>query len=321
MDLIWTDKDGVDVGVILHYNLDNEISIEGKNCSFVLELPIDTDILNNCGFIYLDDTEYGGIIDSQTIDTAKKVMSLSGRTWRGILYSKIVEPSENESHYIVTGDVNAVLAEIIAKLSLTDLFEADPEPFGVDVFYQFDRYTDGYTGIVKMLASLDLKLMLRWTGGKVRIYAEEIERFDDTNAITSDLFDFQITSARNSVNHMIGLGSGELEERMIVHKYIQADGTIGDVQHYFGVKEYVAVYELSNASSIEELEKGTIEALEEESLENQIQINSYNLECDLGDKFTAHDIYTGISVEQYVTNKIVVISDSIAKISYKVGAL
>ncbi len=315
MDLIWTDKNGIDIGVVLHYNLDNEISIEGKNCSFVLELPIDTDILNNCGFIYIDDTEYGGIIDSQTIDTAKKIMRLSGRTWRGILCSKIMAPSE------VTGDVNVVLADIIARLSLTDFFEVDPEPFGADVVYQFDGYIDGYTGIINMLASLDLKLMLRWNGGKIRIYAEEIERFDDTTAITSDLFDFQITSAINSVNHMIGIGLDELEAQMIVHKYIQADGTIGDVQHYFGVKEYVAVYDKGNVKSIEELEEGTIEALAEESLDNQVQINSYNLECDLGDQFTAHDIYTGISVEQYVTNKIVVISDSIAKISYKVGAL
>lgn len=321
MDLIYADKDGIDVGVVLHYNLDNEISIEGEECSFVLDMPIDEDVLYNCRFIYIDDTEYGGIIDLQTIDTAKKTMKLSGRTWRGILYSKIVEPADGQSHYIVTGDVNAVLSELIEKIGLAELFVVDTEPLGIDIFYQFDRYVDAYSGINKMLSQVGMKPMLRWVNGKVRLYVEEIQYFDDTNAITSDLFDFQITTAKNSVNHMIGLGSGELEERMIVHKYIQADGTIGDVQHYFGVDEYVAVYDKGNAKTIEDLEIGTIEALEKTAQEDQIKVNSYDLECDLGDKFTAHDIYTGIVVEQYVTNKIVVISDNIAKISYKVGAL
>jgi hypothetical protein len=172
-----------------------------------------------------------------------------------------------------------------------------------------------------MLSQNGLKPMLRWVNGKVKLYAEAIQYFDDTNAITSDLFDFQITTARNAINHMIGIGLGEFEERIVVHKYIQEDGTIGDVQHYFGVNEYVAVYDKGNVKTIEDLEIGTIEALEKEAQEDQIKINSYDLECDLGDKFTAHDIYTGIVVEQYVTNKIVVISDNTAKISYKVGAL
>jgi hypothetical protein len=68
MDLIYTDRDGVDIGVVLNYNLDNEISIVGEECLFVLDMPIDEDVLNNCGFIYVDGTEYGGIIDLHTIE-------------------------------------------------------------------------------------------------------------------------------------------------------------------------------------------------------------------------------------------------------------
>lgn len=321
MDLIYANPQGEDISVIQKYNLDYESSIDVNECAFVLDMPIDEEVLQNAGFIYVEGTEIGGIIDSQKVNTASKTMNLTGRTWRGILGSKIIEPEAGESHYIINQEINRAIETVLQKIDLDSFYTASAEDTGVIVYYQFDRYTDAYTGLSKMLASVGYKMILQWQQGSINIHAEPIVEYTEQEAITSDLFDFEITSTRNSINHMIGLGQGELEERMVIHKYIQEDGTVGDTQYYYGAHEYAAIYDKGNAKDFEDLELGTIQALEELAQQNQISIDAYDLNCDLGDKFTAHDVYTGIVVEQYVTDKIVTIKNNVVNISYKVGAL
>lgn len=317
MDLIYANPQGEDISVIQKFNLDHESSIDVEECTFVLDMPMDEEVLKNAGFIYVEGTEIGGIIDSQKVNTASKTMNLTGRTWRGILGSKIIEPEAGESHYTINQEINRAIATILYKIDLDSFYTASAEDTGVTVNYQFDRYTDAYTGLNKMLASVGYKMILQWQQDHIKIHAEPIVDLE----ATSDLFDFEITATRNAVNHMIGLGQGELEERMVIHKYIQEDGTIGNIQYYYGADEYTAIYDKGNAKDFEDLELGTIQALEELAQQNQISINAYDLNCDLGDKFTAHDVYTGIVVEQYVTDKIITIKNNVVNISYKVGAL
>lgn len=321
MDLIYTDHMGEDIGVIKNYNLDNESSILVDDCTYVLEMTVDNDVFVNAGYIYVDGTEYGGIIDYQTVDTARNIMKLSGRTWRGLIGSKIIEPPLGSSHFIVNNELNRAIAEVINRIGLQGIYSVSAEDTGVNINYQFDRYIDAYTGLINMLKSANYKLMLEWYQGTIKLHAEPITEYTQQEAITSDLFDFEVTFARHSVNHMIGLGQGELEDRQVIHKYIQEDGTIGDTQYYFGTDEYTAIYDKANAKDFEDLELGTIQALEDMAQQDQIKINSYNLNCDIGDMFTAEDILTGIEVKQFVSNKIVIIKDNTVNISYKVGAL
>lgn len=320
MDLIYTDSNRQDINVLNKYSLDVEIATETDKCTFEIDTIIDMELINNAEFWYIEGTEYGGIIDSKKITTSKKTAALGGRSWRGILGSKIIEPDNGQAYYTVTGELNQCISTVLSRIGLTSLFRALNTSTNKTITYQFDRYTDAYKGLLKMLGSVGYKMQLRWENKKVTISAIPIVDYSNERELTSDLFDFVITKKQNFVNHMIGLGSGELTERMVVHKYLQEDGTVGDTQFYFGDEEVASIYDYSNVESLDELTTKTAEELEKKiASSDTLKITANNLEADVMDIFEANDIYTGISIKEYITNKIVQLEDGQTKISYKVG--
>lgn len=320
MDLIYTDKDKYDLGVLEKYSLDTEDGVITEDCTFEIQTVLDINIVNNAKYWYIENTSYGGIIDEVKVTTAKKTIALKGRTWRGLLGSKIIEPAQGQAYYTISGELNECIATVIQKVGLQDFIHVSDEDTGININYQFNRYTDAYMGLLKMLNQAGYKMDFRWSSGYVIISAIPIIDYSNERELTSDLFDFVIEKNSNPVNHMIGLGSGELADRMVVHKYLQSDGTVGDAQYYTGIEERTATYDYSSVESLEELEKGTIEQLEELVAEaDTLKLTANNLEADLMDMFTAHDIYTDISIKEYITNKIVKIDKGKTKISYKVG--
>ena len=88
MDLIYTDKDMVDVGVLVDYTLD--IAYGSDENDFELQLYTADKLLPNGTFIYIEDTEYAGIIDSVDIDTSSELVTYKGRCLSGILNSHII---------------------------------------------------------------------------------------------------------------------------------------------------------------------------------------------------------------------------------------
>ena len=122
------------------------------------------------------------------------------------------------------------------------------------------------------------------------------------------------------MNHLLCLGSGELEERLVLHLYADANGNISESQTLFGLNEYTKTYEYPS-ESLEELAKaGT------EELKRLLESVSLNVDCDestdifdVGDTITASDIVTGIDVQSTIIKKIVSIKDGLTEIQYKVG--
>lgn len=322
MDLIFTNDNLQDVGVVMGGLFDYEASTDKDKCVFELNTTIADNVLALGDYVYISGTEYGGRVDMQKVDTAKGVITSSGRTWRGILGSKILEPPTGQAYYTVTGDLNANLADIIEKIDLDGMFAVD-DTVTTTKTYTFSRYIDAYRGIMSMLSDNGYKLRLIWRDDLHKVMLSAVPIVDYTNAseISSDLFDFIIQKSIAPVNHMIGLGSGELTSRQIVHKYLQQDGTIGDTQYYFDDDEIVAIYNYPNVESLADLERQTTDALKEAiSGTESVEVDSNTeLNADLGDKFTAHDITTGLSITQYVIDKIVNIENDTARISYDVG--
>ena len=69
-------------------------------------------------------------------------------------------------YLILSGDANQVLAELIQRMNLGDLFVAPDAPSGLTVRnYKMNRYIDGYKGIVKMLQSVNGKLNITFRQG------------------------------------------------------------------------------------------------------------------------------------------------------------
>ena len=90
MDLIYTDATREEVGVLPNPELDLAFGEDENDFALTLKLSHDR-LEKNCTF-YADGTEIGGIVDGMEVDTAEKTITYTGRSWHGILASKVVEP-------------------------------------------------------------------------------------------------------------------------------------------------------------------------------------------------------------------------------------
>lgn len=318
MDLIYADKDRNDLGVLINSEVDFEISNKADECTFEIKVPMENNPIQKGYLVYIEGTEFGGIVDQMTINTAKKETKLNGRTFRGVLGSKILIPDED--YYILNGNLATALNQALIDTEMNSFYEvvANPDAPSVTNFKAY-RYGDLYSTLMRVLFSTNHKAFISYSPArkKVLIELKPIGEYTNKTAITSDFFDFELTSS-TPVNHIIGLGAGQLSERYVVHRYLQVDGSIGTIRYYTGLEEIVATYEDANLSN-EELEQKITEKLKELSQGGTFKITSNDLNADLGDMFTAEDLYTEISVTQYVTNKIVTINDRDTKKQYKVG--
>lgn len=330
-----------DVGVLLNYELDMAYGTDENN----FECTVNTE--SHCCqagyYLYIEGTEYGGIVDNIQVDTESKSVVYSGRTWHGILGSKVIVPlvsgdgssdkvtistvnSDGMSlvgkYLILSGDANACVEYLIERIGLGGLFSASTESAGVDIDeYQFHRYTDAYTGIFKMLASVGLKLKTEFINGTVVLSAVPQYDYSQDEEFDSDLVEFKLTKKYKTVNHLICLGSGELDERTVIHLYADVNGNISQTQTQTGLSEYTAVYDYSNVESEEELLKSGMEELQSLWGQNELGINfdGDSDTYDVGDVVGAVDNITGIVVSASINKKIIKIENGQITISYEVG--
>lgn len=272
------------------------------------------------GYVLIDGTEYGGVIDRCVlkVEGRASTATYSGRTWHGILDSKVIEPDPGQSHLAVSGDANAVLASLVTRLGLGELFAARAEKSGIGVSYTFDRYTSGYLGIRKMLLSSGAKLRAAFDGSRVVLGAERCGDYRDE--VDSDLLDFTVTSEHSAVNHLIGLGGGEGAARAVCHWYADGKGAVSQSQTLFGLEERTAVYDYSNASD-EELRVETRKKLEELQGQGSVSVDVRGgLEMDVGDTVSGRDNSTGTEVAARIVKKIASADGGGITVDYEVGA-
>lgn len=309
-----------DVGVLLDFEMDMAFGADENN--FECTVQADSHCCDAGYFLYIEGTEYGGIVDSITSDTAKSEVVYSGRTWHGILDSKILEPDSGQAYLVVSGDANTVIGSLIERMALTNLFTASSEESNLTIdSYQIHRYVSGYNGIRKMLESVGAKLCVTFENGKVTLSAKARHDYSQDDEFDSDLVEFKAKKNFNSVNHLVCLGSGELENRTVVHLYVDAEGNISQTQTQFGNSEYAAVFNYPNAESEEELVSSgkdnlkSLWATDEMSIDFDASSDVY----DIGDIVGAIDNITQFSVVAAIAKKIVTIKNGQTTISYKVG--
>lgn len=320
MDLIYTDAKRDDLGVLLAYSLD--LSYGEDENDFELVLGKTEPMLEDGALIYIEGTEYGGIVSGQKYESTKDTRTNAGSTWHGILESKIIQPDPGADYLIVSGNANEVLGMLIQRLGLASLFSVCPSSEEITITgYQFARYVGGYSGIRAMLAKSGGKLKMRWVGTGVQICAEPITDYTG-EPVDSDVATLSVERYGRKVNHLICLGPGELAERAVVHLYADQSGRIGNTQHYTGLEEVTAVYDYSNAESLEELRAGGVERLRELRDNDKVTVTAQEgsgLEYDVGDIIGGTDTTTGNTAKAAVVQKIVKINNGAVSVDYKTG--
>ena len=270
-------------------------------------------------FVFIDGTEYGGVIDQASYEAGREATGsilCKGRTWHGILAGKRLLPDSGSGYLSVSGKVGEVLASLIERMGLSGLFSAAFDNSAVS--FTFDRFTDGYSGLKAMAKANGRKVAMRRKGGKVEISLPPI--VDYANKVDSDLLDFTLTSVHRCVNHLVCAGTGELENRAVVHFYADAAGNVSHTQSLFGVDEICALYDYSNADEAKLEEEGR-KKLQEYQTQGSVEVEAHDdIDVDVGDVISARDNAHGRTVTATVAKKIVKVSRGVATYSYEVGS-
>lgn len=309
-----------DVGILHDYKFDLAYG-EDEN-DFELKIPSSAHCCEKGFFLYMDGTECGGIVDEIASDTDAEEVTYTGRTWHGLLDSKIIEPDAGQNYLVLSGEANTVLGALITRLGLGDLFAASDEDSGLTISsYKMNRYIPAYEGIRKMLKTKKGKLRFAFKGGKVILSAHPRGDYTQDGNIDSDFVDLKVKRHYNAVNHLICLGRGELADREVIHLYADADGNISKTQTFTGLDERATVYDNSSAESLEDLENGGIDRLKELALADEVDaaFDEDSDQYEVQDIIGATDNIIGLTVTAEITKKIVTINNGQITISYKVG--
>lgn len=319
MDLIYATGEMIDVGVMNNFKFDLAFGIDENN--FELTTSTNNHVCREGYILYIENTEYGGIIRKIAVNTQIGELLYKGDTWHGIIAKKILEPDEGEDYLICNGDANIVLGALIERMNLSDLFRASTDVSSITIQnYKMNRYIDGYSGIKKMLAAFGGKLKLIFQNGFVILSAEPYADYSQDDEFDSSQIDFDIEKNYKPTNHVICLGRGDLKERTVIHLFTDSEGNISHVQSQFGLDEVTITYENANCESDEELENGGIELLKSEWNTDKLQINFDSTKTyDIGDIVGARENVTGIFMAKEIVKKIVSIDDETVTISHKVG--
>jgi hypothetical protein len=320
MDLIYTNAAHEDVGVLKDYNFDLAFGSDEND----FEVTIDSK--NHCCeskcFLYIEGTEYGGIVDGLRVATKDNKLVYFGRTWHGVLDSKILQPDSGQDYLIVSGEANTVMAKLIDRIGLSDIFTASTRDSGLTISnYKIERYVSAYSGIIKMLATVSGKLNFMFKDGKVQISALPIVDYSQEEQFDNDQVAMEVKRTDNPINHLICLGKGELSERQVIHLFADAEGTISENQTFTGIDEVASVFNYSNVESLEELRKSGIEKLKSYISEDtaKMDFDAESTVYDIGDIVGAKEIITGCFVKEKIAKKIVTIKKGKTNIEYKVG--
>ena len=269
--------------------------------------------------VFVDATEYGGVVDETSYDAGRDAtgtVTCKGRTWHGVLAGKRLLPDEGSARLSVSGKAGDVLASLIGRMGLSGLFSAASDDTAVS--YTFERFCDGYSGLKAMAKANGRKVSMRRKGGKVEISLPPA--VDYASKVDSDLLDFTLTSVHRCVNHLVCAGTGELEDRAVVHFYADAAGNVSHTQTLFGVDEITALYDYSNADE-EKLEEEGRKKLQEYQTRGSVEVEAHDdIDVDVGDVISARDNAHGRTVTATVAKKIVKVSRGVATYSYEVGS-
>lgn len=317
VDLFYTDAAHVPQGILRGSTFDIAFG-SGEN-DFELEVP-SSYRLDAGAYVYVPATEYGGIIDECVPATDGSTITYKGRSWHGMLEYKILEPNAGADYLVVQGDASSILSALISRIGLTELFTVPLGASGIQISsYQFDRYTDAYTGITKMISQAGARLHCSWENGRVVLSAipiNTIELSDGAGRISID-------EILQPTNHLICLGKGELKNREVIHFYADSQGRVSRTQTLRGLYEVTETYDYSNAEGNELFEKGReqLEARQKLSKASLSDVGGVGDVAYVGDVFHAFDPVSGAEASAKIVKKVVKVeSDGTLSVSYETGA-
>ena len=339
MEFIISDQNGMEVDILKERQY-IDMDCGGDND---FEIQISRKLYKSLGInegwrIGVPGTEYGGIIHKIKNSSSTNKVTLSGPTWRGLLTKKIIEPDPGEDYKIVSGEANTIINNL-SCVAFDGIFSCTGASGIMINNYHFERYVDHLAGLEKMLLTKNARLNIAYDSGEpnkasyVKLSAVPIEDYSDEIEYSRDgtlsYLTFEFERYTGGINHLICLGKGDLKDRLVIHLYVQKDGSIGSEKYYTGKDERVDVYDYPNAESAADLQEKGIERLKKLMSYTNMDMDLVNQSLsgirgvtdsiDIGDIVGGRDFDTGIYLSKQITRKIIRVKNGKESIEYSVG--
>lgn len=290
------------------------------------ELTIDDALAPNISqgwYFWIDGSDVGGRIVDRRVSVAGGTSTTTwiGQSWTGMLAAKILQPDANQDYLTVSGKLPDILKNLLKRIGLDSVFTVDSSDASTlsNWMFQNPRYVDAYTGFRNLLASCGRRLDFKTSGNKILLGIVPVQTI--TNTIDSDLVDFKAETNRRAVNHLIGLGSQELKNRLVVNYFADATGVVSQTQTLVGADEVCATYDYSNAD-LPALQSETKKHLQELQTGGAVEVTLSDEVGDglrVDDKIVATDQASGVNVTAVVTKRVVKIDSGILTSTFEVG--
>lgn len=319
MEMILLDKDLKEIGPV---SLD--VDFEVGDISALNDFELTTQSSMDAYAIYIPDTEWGGVIEYDEGTTDSESITLKGWTWRGLLSQEIIEPPAGSDYKIVSGELNAAIRDILSE-ALGGFFTVPNVNTGKSITsHQFRLYTTVLEGLMDMLSGCGFRLKIyakkTEAGGSVQVFCEAVPvttvegQYDEDTGLG-----LRFVRNQMGINHLVCMGTGQLQDRQRVDLYVQEDGSIGKTQYYTGFLERTSYYDYSNAESLEELEESGKKRLKELAGYKKLEITDVEGQSlEIGDIVIGRHRAMGITVEKPIIKKILTIQGGKETIEYQV---
>lgn len=317
-DICYTDASRVDVGVLRAASLNTTWGDSGNDFELTLDLAA-PERLDYGALVYVEGTEWGGVVDEREASSSDGTIMYRGRSWHGVLRDRVLCPDAGADYLTVSGEANAVLLSLVARMGLSDVMTAPSSGSGITVGHQFARYTDGYSGIRAMLAASGARLAVSYDSAAARAVLSAVPVVDWTDGPTSDVADVDVTRVSRPYNHLVCLGSGELRDRVVQHWYADASGKVSSTQTLFGVDERATTYDYTNAGADELSTEGPKKLAEYQAADAMEATLSLDGSYAVGDVVPGVDVGTGTEVSVTVGTVDATVDGSGVSVTYKAG--
>lgn len=305
MDLTLKTSDGTDVMVLSPESADFEWGGDRNDFELVFEDSAAQPAFERWGYVYAEGTEYGGMLTE--VKSEDGLVRWRGPTWTGMLARKVLVPDAGQDHLTVSGEANAVLRQLVARMGLGDALAGSTEDSRIQVRgYQFELYCDGYSGVRAMLASAGAKLRVRHDGKRAVLSALPVRDWSRDEEFGSDLVDVLVDDDAQFVNHLVARGHDEKQSRVSAELYLDERGNVSERQTYKGVKEHSEYYDYTSADRAKLVEDGT-KRLKDHYAKAQsvsVTLGASDDRFDIGDVVGGTDQRTGISATATVAKKV-----------------
>lgn len=290
-----------------------------------VEISCEKGVLDFGMYLISPGTEYGALIEELDSWTDEKEEKWMGNAFRKFLQEFIIEPPEGQDYKIVEGDAHVVMRQILNG-AFDNLFTIPEESSGIKIEnYQFDRYTDALAGFTKMLIRKNARINIEIKQGgsnepfSVVLSAVPIQNLSSEIEYSQDSkIAINLRESRRGINHLICLGKGELKNRQVVHLYAQLDGSVSKEKYYTGLKERTAIYDLSNAESMEELRKSGEDRLKELMGAKTMRMTAQVENLQIGDIIAGRNYENGMYLQKPIVQKIVRVENGTIEMQHKV---